>query len=50
MSEFDMTLTAVEADFFAAGDELSEPETLTDAADDDVPALSVWQRMRRTFD
>ncbi len=46
MNEFDYDLTDIESEFFAAGDALaSEPEP---QSDEDVPALSLWQRLRRS--
>lgn len=46
MNEFDYDLTDIESEFFAAGDELANEQE--PHSDEDVPALSLWQRLRRS--
>jgi hypothetical protein len=49
MNEFDYDLTDVESEFFAAGDDLANPERGDfSELSDEVPALSLWQRIRRS--
>lgn len=47
MNEFDYDLTDIESEFFATGDQMANEQEYAEPADD-VPALSLWQRLRRT--